>query len=178
MSLVVGVLLWTLQTFLMNHVYICGPHEVMVFTGRGGTNGRGEAVPYRVLKGGRTVRTPFLETCHRLSLVPLSVQRRGSFALAGGDPLSLSIEAEVKISPAEPALTAAIERFLGCGTDEIAEVAGASLEASVGAYMSQHDADSLPAQAGPAPAELLEAARAELLALGLELNSLQLEADG
>lgn len=177
MSLVVGGLWWAIQAFLTNHIYICAPNEILVFTGRSRTNAQGQVVGYRVLKGGRSTRMPFVESCERLSLVPLSVQRRATFALAGGASLNLSLEAEVKIAAAEPALTRAIERFLGCGTDEVAQVAATSLEASLSEYMSRHDAESLPAKAGPAPPELLEAARVDLLALGLELKSLQLEGD-
>ena len=176
-SLVVGVLSWALQAFIQNHIYICAPDEVLVFTGRSRTTPDGQVVGYRILKGGRSLRMPFVESCQRLSLVPLSVRRQETFVLADGSQASFSFEAQVKISPAEPALTTAIERFLGVGTEEIAAVADTSLQASLTAFLSRHDPKTGPALREPLPVELLDRVRADLLALGLELKSLRLETD-
>lgn len=173
MSLVVGAILWAGQSFLEHHLYVCGPNEVLVFSGRQNVNAQGEVVGYRVLKGGKSWRTPFLETCQRLSLRPLSVQRTRPFALADGQEQSLALSAEVKITPAEPGLTRAIERFLGCGSDEIADAAAASLEGSLGAALASYDAKTLPTGAS-LPAEVLDPVRAELGSLGLELVTLRL----
>lgn len=173
MSLVVGVLWWGIQSFLQSHLYICGPNEVLVLSGRSTTNERGEPLGYRVVKGGRTTRLPFIETCHRLSLVPLSVQQRQSFGLADGQKVTLKLEAEVKISPAEPALNRAIERFLGVGTDEIADVAANTLENALSEFLASCDSKSLPLGQN-LPAELSDPLKADLLQVGLELKSLQL----
>lgn len=173
MSLVVGVFWWGIQSFLQSHLYICGPHEVLVLSGRTNTNERGEVLGYRIVKGGRTTRVPFLETCQRVSLVPLSVQRKQSFLLADGQKVTLALEAEVKISPAEPALNRAIERFLGVGTDEVAEVAGNTLENALSEFLAGCDSKSLPLGQN-LPAELRDPLEANLLQVGLELKSLQL----
>jgi flotillin len=172
MSLVVGVLWWGIQTFLERHIYICGPNEVLVFSGRSHND-----LGYRVVKGGRSTRVPVLETCQRLSLLPLSVQRKQSFALAdSGEKVALKIDAEVKITAAEPGLTHAIHRFLGCESDEIADTAANTLVNVLGTYLATCDAKSLPL-GETFPVELSDPLEADLLKIGLELKSLRLSAE-
>ena len=90
-----GVVIWQILT---NLIYICGPNEVLVFSG-GQEGKRG----YRVIKGGRAVRIPFFEEVDRLDLTNMNieVQVRGGFS-KGGIPLNINGIANVKISGAAP----------------------------------------------------------------------------
>ena len=165
--LVVGAL------FVATHSVTCGPHEVLVISGRLHRRPDGTQVGYRVIKGGRALRVPYLESVTALSLEPVPIRVRvASGFLRGGDRVDLEFEARVKVSGQSPALERAIERFLG-QDHEIAGIAESLLEGSARAALAARtllDVQSLDAFG-------LRAALAEVHAdcakLGLEVISLE-----
>lgn len=161
--------------FASTQVFICGPDEVLVLAGRTRTLRDGSVVGYRVIKGGRTFRFPFLEDCRRFSLVPLTVQLEGDYVLAEGGTAAFEIDAQVQVAPSEPALTHAIERFLGQDSDEIVAVAGRTLTGCLAALVARHSSTDLERiKELQLKDDLLHEAKGELLKLGLQLNALRL----
>ena len=59
---------------LRNLLYICGPNEVLVFSGAPRQVENGRQVGYRVVKGGRSVRIPLLETVDRVDLTNMIIE--------------------------------------------------------------------------------------------------------
>ena len=55
-------------------LYICGPNEVLVFSGRPSQIGN-RTVGYRIVKGGRGWRTPLIEQVNKVDLSNQSVLR-------------------------------------------------------------------------------------------------------
>lgn len=92
------------------------PNEVLVVYGRRTTEGRG----YRVVAGGAAFIIPLLEDYSTISLnliqIPLKIENTPNV-----DGVLITVEAvgNVKISSDPELLGAAIERFLGYGTEEI-----------------------------------------------------------
>ena len=58
---------------LKNLLYICQPNEVLIFSGRRRKLSDGTSVGYRVIKGGRGIRVPFLETVAKMDLQIIKV---------------------------------------------------------------------------------------------------------
>ena len=56
-----------LVMLIKNVLYVCQPNEVLVFSGRA-REAAGRTVGYRIIKGGRTLRVPLLETVDRMDL--------------------------------------------------------------------------------------------------------------
>lgn len=155
------------------HTVSCGPHEVLVLSGRSRRLPDGSLVGYRVIKGGRALRVPFLETCQRLSLepIPISVVVSSAF-VRGGDRVDLVYEARIKVSGQSPSLERAIERFLGQSAAEIAEIGHTFLEGHARAFLAMRSLSEL-SSAGFDWAALREPAlEADLAKLGLEVVSL------
>src|SRR4030095_16077589 len=75
-----GVVALVLTRFL----YICQPNEVLVFSG-GARASAGRKVGYRILKGGRAVRIPMLETVDSMDLtnMPIEVAVQGAYSKGG-----------------------------------------------------------------------------------------------
>src|SRR4029453_12184656 len=104
-----GVVALVLTRFL----YICQPNEVLIFSG-GQRGAAGRKVGYRIIKGGRAVRIPMLETVDSMDLtnMPIEVAVQGAYS-KGGIPVNVHGIANVKIAGEQPVLDTAIERFLG-----------------------------------------------------------------
>ena len=56
-------------TFVIkNLIYICGPNEVLIFSGGHKKSTSGKMLGYRIVKGGRGIRVPLLERVSRMNL--------------------------------------------------------------------------------------------------------------
>ena len=94
-------------------VYIAGPNEVLVFSGRKSKIGT-KVVGYRTIKGGRGFRIPLIETVDRVDLTNMVIDVAVTNAYSkGGIPLKVHGVANVKVAGHEPYLGNAVERFLG-----------------------------------------------------------------
>ena len=102
-----------LSMVLTRFLYICQPNEVLVFSG-GQRASVGRKVGYRIIKGGRALRIPLLETVDSMDLtnMPIEVAVQGAYS-KGGIPVNVHGIANVKIAGEQPVLDNAIERFLG-----------------------------------------------------------------
>ena len=86
-------------------VYIAGPNEVLVFSGRKKRIGSGRAVGYRTIKGGRGFRIPLIEEVDRVDLTNMVIDVVVTNAYSkGGIPLTVQGVANVKVAGHEPLL--------------------------------------------------------------------------
>ena len=122
-----GVIALVLTRFL----YICQPNEVLVFSG-GQQASAGRKVGYRIIKGGRAVRIPMMETVDSMDLtnMPIEVAVQGAYS-KGGIPVNVHGIANVKIAGEQPVLDNAIERLLGVDRPHIMAMAKDTLEGNL-----------------------------------------------
>ena len=120
-----------LSMVLTRFLYICQPNEVLVFSG-GQRASVGRKVGYRIIKGGRALRIPLLETVDSMDLtnMPIEVAVQGAYS-KGGIPLNVHGIANVKIAGEQPVLDNAIERFLGVDRARIMAIAKDTLEGNL-----------------------------------------------
>ena len=94
-----------LSLVLTRFLYICQPNEVLVFSG-GQRASVGRKVGYRIIKGGRALRIPLLETVDSMDLtnMPIEVAVQGAYS-KGGIPVNVHGIANVKIAGGSPCST-------------------------------------------------------------------------
>lgn len=158
-----------------NLLYICGPNEVLIFSGAQ-RQVEGKTIGYRVIKGGSSVRRPFIERVDRLDLtnmiIEVSVQNAYS---KGGIPLHVQGVANVKVAGHEPVLNNAIERFLGWERERIVQVAKDTLEGNLRGVLSQLTPEQVNEDKITFAEKLLEEAEHDLTRLGLVLDTLKIQ---
>jgi flotillin len=158
-----------------NLLYICGPNEVLIFSG-GQRVVEGKSVGYRVIKGGSSVRRPLLERVDRLDLTNMIIEVSVSSAYSkGGIPLNIEGVANVKIAGHEPVLNNAIERFLGWDRAAIVQVAKDTLEGNLRGVLSQLTPEQVNEDKITFAEKLLEEAEHDLTRLGLILDTLKVQ---
>ena len=119
---------WVFYALVKQLLYVATPNEVLIFCGS--TRYVGEKrVGYRFVRGGRSMRVPFLERVERMDLNMMTVLVNVENAFTkGGIPLDIQGIANVKLPGDEPLLANAVERFLGRSRDEIYHIAKETLE--------------------------------------------------
>lgn len=160
---------------LRNLLYICGPNEVLVFSGTARQIEK-RHVGYRVVKGGRSVRIPLLETVDRVDLTNMIIEVAVTNAYSkGGIPLTVQGVANVKIAGHEPVLDNALERFLGYSRKDIIQVAKDTLEGNLRGVLSQLTPEQVNEDKIAFAEKLLEEAEHDLTRLGLVLDTLKIQ---
>lgn len=175
---IVGVLFGATAAVWMiisNLLYICGPNEVLVFSGSTG-EAEGRRRGYRTVKGGRSIRVPLLEKVDRVDLTNMIIEVSVHNAYSkGGIPLSVQGVANVKIASHEPALDNAIERFLHFDRKEVMQVAKDTLEGNLRGVLSQLTPEQVNEDKITFAEKLLEEAEHDLTKLGLVLDTLKIQ---
>ena len=160
---------------IRNLLYICGPNEVLIFSGSTRMV-EGRPLGYRIIKGGRSLRIPLLESVDRVDLtnmiIEVSVQNAYS---KGGIPLHVQGVANVKIAGHEPTLNNAIERFLGYDRKAIIQVAKDTLEGNLRGVLSQLTPEQINEDKIAFAEKLLEEAEHDLTKIGLTLDTLKIQ---
>jgi flotillin len=160
---------------LRNLLYICGPNEVLIFSGTT-RELEGRTVGYRIVKGGRSVRIPLLESVDRVDLTNMIIEVAVTNAYSkGGIPLTVQGVANVKIAGHEPVLNNAIERFLGYTRKDIIQVAKDTLEGNLRGVLSQLTPEQVNEDKIAFAEKLLEEAEHDLTRLGLVLDTLKIQ---
>ncbi len=160
---------------IRNLLYICGPNEVLVFSGASRVV-EGRQVGYRVVKGGRSVRIPLLETVDRVDLTNMIIEVSVTNAYSrGGVPMTVQGVANMKIAGHEPVLNNAIERFLGRDRKFIMQVAKDTLEGNLRGVLSQLTPEQVNEDKISFAEKLLEEAEHDLTRLGLVLDTLKIQ---
>ena len=101
------VILITISRLLL----IAQPNEVVILSGRKRVLPDGKVVGYRIIRGGRALRIPFLEKAARMTLetIPLELSIQNAYS-KGGIPLVVDAIANIKIDSKEPAFGNAVDR--------------------------------------------------------------------
>jgi flotillin len=167
-----GILLLILRRFL----FICGPNEILVFSGRRHVLPDGTVSGYKILHGGRGLRLPFLEAVSRMDmrLFPVEVAVQNAYS-KGGIPLSVHAIANVKIASRDAGVRNAVERFLNASPAQIAVAAQQTLEGVLREVVSQLTPEEVNEDRLKFAETLVENARDDLDKLGLELDVLKVQ---
>jgi len=159
-----------------NLIHICGPNEVLVFSGSRVIGPDGRPRGYRIIKGGRGFRVPLIEVVDRMDLTNMVIDVVVSNAYSkGGIPLTVQGVANVKMAGHEPALINAIERFMGKGRPEIVKTAKDTLEGNLRGVLSQLTPEEVNEDKLAFAEKLLEEAEHDLGRLGLTLDTLKIQ---
>lgn len=159
-----------------NLIYVCGPNEVLVFSGGIHKAFDGKIRGYRLIKGGRGLRIPLMETVDQLELTNIIIEVSVNNAYAkGGIPLTVSGVANVKISSQSPSLDNAIERFLGKSRNQITKIAKETLEGNLRGVLSQLTPEQVNEDKTSFETQLLHEAEEDLEKLGLDLDTLKIQ---
>ena len=177
-AIVIGVIIFFLLVFLLSLpslIYICAPNEVLIFSGGRRKDGARE-FGYRLVKGGRGIRIPFLERVDRINLtnMPIDVSATNAYS-KGGIPLTVQGVANVKISGHEPVLNNAIERFLGKNREEIVAIAKATLEGSLRGVLSTMTPEQVNEDKILFAERLVHEVEGDMTTLGLVVDTLKIQ---
>ncbi len=174
----VGVILaLLLLAFVKANERICHPNELLVFSGRKRKLKDGTVVGYRVIKGGRGLKIPIIESVSRMPLttIPIELELKGALC-KGVIPIDIQAMANVKIAGSEEeGLSNALERFLGRNIDDISRIAKENLEGSlrgVLATLTPEEANSKRLEFGE---KVAQEARKDLRRLGLILDTFKIK---
>lgn len=168
-AVILGVIGFVVAT---NLLYICEPNEVLIFSGRKGTEGH----PYRTVKGGRSVRVPLLERVDRLDLTNMiiDVAVQGAYS-KGGIPLLVQGVANVKIAGHDPVLGNAVERLLGKSRNDVMLIAKEVLEGNLRGVLAQLTPEAVNEDKIAFAEQLLDEAEPDLARLGLVLDTMKIQ---
>ena len=159
-----------------NLVYIAGPNEVLIFSGRKTRIGARKTIGYRTIKGGRGFRIPLIETVDRIDLTNMVIDVAVTNAYSkGGIPLKVQGVANVKIAGHEPYLGNAVERFMGRDRRSIIKVAKDTLEGNLRGVLSQLTPEQVNEDKISFAEKLLEEAEHDLSRIGLTLDTLKIQ---
>ncbi len=159
-----------------NLIFIAGPNEALVFSGRETGAAAKRPRGYRVIRGGRGIRTPFLEVVDRIDLTNMIIEVSVTNAYSkGGIPLKVQGVANLKIASHEPALSNAIERFLTMDRKEVVRIAKDTLEGNLRGVLSQLTPEEVNNDKITFAEKLLEEAEIDLGKLGLVLDTLKIQ---
>ena len=172
---VAGIFGFAFLYTVRNLVYICGPNEVLVFSGSTSVVGN-RRVGYRIVKGGMSIRKPIIERVERIDLTNMTVDVKVSEAYSkGGIPLTIQGVANLKVAGHQPELHNALERFLGKSRKEILQAAKETLEGNLRGVLSQLTPEQVNNDKLAFAEKLLEEAEADLRKLGLVLDVLKIQ---
>lgn len=163
--------------FIKANLRICHPNEILVFSGRKRKLEDGTVVGYRIIKGGRGLKIPIIESVTRLPLTTIPIDLGLTGALSKGViPINIQAMANVKIAGSEEeGLSNALERFLGKSMTDISQVAKENIEGSlrgVLASLTPEDANSNRLEFAET---VSEQARSDLKRLGLVLDTFKIK---
>lgn len=156
-------------------LYVATPNEVLIFCGSTRYVGD-KRVGYRFVRGGRSMRVPFLERVERLDLNMFTVMVNVEQAFTkGGIPLDIQGIANVKLPGDEPLLANAVERFLGRSRDEIYHVAKETLEGNLRGVLAGLTPEEVNQDKQRFAERLLEEAEHDMTRMGLVLDTLKIQ---
>lgn len=166
------VLVGIIKRFL----FVCGPHEILVFSGRAHRLPDGSQSNYKILHGGRGFKMPFLEVVRRMDmrLFPVEVTVQNAYS-AGGIPLTVRAIANVKLASDDVLVRNAVERFLDYPMSQIAVAAQQTLEGVLREVVSQLTPEEVNEDRLKFAATLMENAKDDFDQLGLELDVLKVQ---
>jgi flotillin len=171
-----GLALLALIVFIKSNMVICQPNEIVILSGRKRRQEDGSVLGYRVIRGGRGFKWPFIESVARLPLTTLPVEVRLPKALcAGMIPVAIEGRANVKLAGrSEEGLENAVERFLGKGPEAISQIAQQTVEGALRGVIAAVSPEEANAQRLQLAKDVTAKAREDLGSLGIVLDFFQI----
>ena len=165
-----------LLLLIKNVLYVCPPNEVLVFSGRARSTAGGQQLGYRIIRGGRTLRVPLIETVDRMDLTNMIIELTVRAAYSkGGIPLTVQGVANIKVPGEEPLIHASLERFLGKSRAEIMKVARETLEGNLRGVLAILTPEQVNQDKEAFAQKLTEEAEHDLTNIGLILDTLKIQ---
>ncbi len=154
---------------------IAQPNEVVILSGRKRSLPDGSIVGYRIIRGGRAVRLPFLEKAAKMSLetIPLELSIQNAYS-KGGIPLAVDAIANIKIDSKEPTFGNAVERFLQRTEAEIQKIAKETLEGNLRGVLASLTPEEVNEDRMKFAEVLMDEADIDLQKLGIQLDTLKI----
>jgi flotillin len=156
-------------------LWVSNPNEALIFSGTTRMLGD-KPVGYRFVRGGRSLRRPFIEQVDvmDLSMFTVVVHVAGAFS-KGGIPLNIQGIANVKLPGEEPRLANAVERFLGRTREEIYHIAKETLEGNLRGVLASLTPEEVNEDKMRFAQTLLEEAEHDMSRIGLVLDTLKIQ---
>jgi flotillin len=168
--------IFLLIIFIKTNVVICEPNEIVILSGKKRKDSDGNMIGYRVIRGGRGFKWPFIESVSRLSLTTRSIKVNLSKVLcAGMIPLEIEGRANIKLAGRiEEGVENAIERFIGKSEDAIDKTAQQLIEGNLRGVLASASPEEANIRRNELVKEVVSNARKEMKQLGVVLDSFQI----
>lgn len=173
-----GILaLMLLIIFIKVNLVICDPNEVVIISGRQRKQKDGTVRGYRILRGGRGLKWPIVETVKRISLNGIPIDLRIPKVLCQGlIPIQVECRAQVKVAGSlEKGLDNAIERFLGKPLQQVATAAQQSLEGNLRGVLAAVTPEEANTQRLSLAKDVVGQSQEDLKNLGIVLDFFQIQ---
>jgi len=172
-----GLALLGLIGFIKANMVICQPNEIVILSGRQKKQSDGSMLGYRVLRGGRGFKWPFVESVARLPLNTQPVEIHLPKALCEGMiPVSIEGRANVKLAGrSEDGMNSAVERFLGKGVDAVTRASQQVIEGALRGVVATVSPEGANARRLELADQVAERARVDLGRLGIVLDFVQIQ---
>jgi flotillin len=163
--------------FIKANLRICHPNEILVFSGKRRRLKDGTVVGYRVIKGGRGLKVPIVESVTRLPLTTIPIDLELTGALSKGIiPINIQAMATVKIAGSEDeGLSNALERFLGKNLTDISQVAKENIEGSLRGVLATLAPEEANSNRLEFAEKVVQESRSDLKRLGLVLDTFKVK---
>ena len=169
------VVLFFLSLIVRKLLYVSTPNEALIFAGTNRRAGDKE-YGYRIVRGGRSLRTPLLEQVSRIDLTMFTIDVVVQNAYSrGGIPLNVVGVANVKVAGEEPLLNNAVERFLGKSKPEVMRIAKETLEGNLRGVLAQLTPEQVNEDKTRFAQTLIEEAEHDMNRMGLALDTLKIQ---
>jgi flotillin len=177
-SIFLGVIaLMVIVIYIKANMKICTPNEVMIFSGRKFKGKGQDAVGYRIIRGGRALKVPLIETVHTLSLstIPLDMDVEGALT-KGTIPVSVKVMANIKIAGSmEDGLGNAIERFLGKSPAAISATGKEIIEGTLRGALATMEPEEANSNRIALANQVAKEASEDMKRMGLILDTLKIQ---
>jgi flotillin len=175
LAIAAGVVVLFLIVTVKRLLWVSTPNEALIFAGTQRAL-PGKTVGYRFVRGGRSLRRPFIERVEvmDLSMFTVMVHVTGAFS-KGGIPLTVQGVANVKLPGEEPLLSNAVERFLGRSREEIYHIAKETLEGNLRGVLASLTPEEVNEDKMRFANTLLEEAEHDMSRVGLVLDTLKIQ---
>ncbi len=173
---IAALVIMAIIIYIKANMKICEPNEVMIFSGRQFKE-KDKVVGYRVIKGGRGLKIPLIETVRTISLNTMPIEMDVTGALTRGTiPVNVKAMANVKIAGTmEDGLGNAIERFLGKSATAIATTAREILEGTLRGILATMQPEEANANRIALAQQVAKEAREDMQRLGLVLDTFKIQ---
>jgi flotillin len=161
---------------IVNLWCICGPNEVLIFSGVRRRTQEGKPVGYDLVRGGGKLRIPLFMEVDSLDLTNMIIDLKIEGAYSkGGIPLNVNGVANIKVASDEPLIGNAIERFLKKKRGEIMRIAQETLEGNLRGVLATLTPEEVNQDRVKFEQSLLHEGGRDLEKLGLVLDTLKIQ---